>query len=74
MITYLMTHQEIFFLLIVWMMFWKGIILWHTARENKKNWFIFFLIVNTFGVLEIIYLYVWPMFMKKENLEIHEVK
>lgn len=74
MITYFLAHQEVFFLLIVWMIFWKGMILWHTARENKKTWFIFFLVVNTFGVLEIIYLYIWPMFKKKDNTVTGEIK
>jgi beta-lactamase regulating signal transducer with metallopeptidase domain len=42
-------------LLILWTLIWKGVALWHSARNHQKVWFIVFLIVNTFGILEIIY-------------------
>lgn len=38
-----------------WVLFWKGLALWVSAREGKKWWFIAILIVNSFGILEIIY-------------------
>lgn len=44
-------------LLLVWSIVWKGIALWVTAKENHKPWFIMFLVLNTFGILEIIYLF-----------------
>ena len=36
--------------------FWKGFALWYAARGSQKWWFIALLIVNTVGILEIIYL------------------
>ena len=42
--------------LFVWSMIWKGLVLWKTARKERKFWFIFFLVVNTVGIAEIIYL------------------
>ncbi len=45
------------FLLILWSGFWKGLALWHSARNGKPWWFIVLLIVNTAGILEIIYLF-----------------
>lgn len=42
--------------LMVWGLIWKGIGMWHAARNGEKPWFILFLIVNTAGILEIIYL------------------
>lgn len=41
--------------LIVWSIVWKGLALWKAARLDQKVWFIILLIVNTAGILEIIY-------------------
>lgn len=41
--------------LIVWTIVWKGLALWKAARAGSKIWFIILLIVNTVGILEIIY-------------------
>ena len=34
----------------------KGYALWHAAKRNEKWWFIALLIINTVGILELIYL------------------
>lgn len=44
-------------LLAVWSIFWKGLALWHSARRNQGWWFVIMLVVNTVGILEIIYLF-----------------
>jgi uncharacterized membrane protein YiaA len=44
-------------LVAVWSLFWKILALWHAARANERGWFIAMLILNTAGVLEIIYLF-----------------
>jgi hypothetical protein len=44
---------------LVWSVAWKGLALWKSARTDSKVWFIVFLIVNTLGILEILYLYVF---------------
>ncbi|HSD12656.1 MAG TPA: DUF5652 family protein [Patescibacteria group bacterium] len=44
--------------LIVWSIAWKGVALWTSARRGQKWWFIAFLVVNTVGALEILYLLV----------------
>ncbi len=46
-------------LFLVWAVVWKGIALWKAARLGQKWWFVGMLIVNTFGVLEIFYIYVF---------------
>ena len=43
---------------IVWSLFWKGVALWHAGRRGQPWWFVIMLIVNTVGILEIIYLFV----------------
>ena len=47
----------IFFVLVLWSLFWKGLALWHSGRRDQPWWFIILLVVNTFGLLEIIYLF-----------------
>ncbi|MDD3534508.1 MAG: DUF5652 family protein [Candidatus Cloacimonetes bacterium] len=42
--------------LVVWSLVWKGLALWHSARRGQLAWYIILLVVNTLGLLEIIYL------------------
>lgn len=43
--------------IIIWALFWKGLALWHSARRGQPWWFVILLVVNTLGILEIIYLF-----------------
>ena len=43
--------------LLIWSGIWKGLALWHSARRDEWIWFIIFLVANTVGILEIIYLF-----------------
>lgn len=47
-----------FLLLVAWSLLWKGLALWHAAGRNQPWWFVVFLVVNTLGILEILYLFV----------------
>ncbi|MBI5804172.1 hypothetical protein HY450_02920 [Candidatus Pacearchaeota archaeon] len=42
--------------LTIWEVVWKGIALWKSARRNHLVWFVFILIVNSLGILPIVYL------------------
>ena len=42
--------------ILVWELFWKGLGLWVSARTGQRNWFISILVLNTLGLLPIIYL------------------
>ncbi len=44
--------------LTVWDLIWKGFGLWFSARNHQKFWFIAILILNTAGLLPIVYL-IW---------------
>lgn len=44
-------------LLVLWSIVWKGLALWHAARRGQYWWFFFLLVINTAGILEIIYLF-----------------
>lgn len=48
------TWQLIVF--IVWELIWKGLALYRAGKKQQLVWFIFILILNTMGVLPIIYL------------------
>lgn len=50
--------------ILAWTMFWKGWALWRAAKDDQKYWFVAILLVNTLGVLEIIYL---ARFAKKKS-------
>ena len=54
-------------LAIVWSTVWKGIALWRAGRNAHLTWFIVMLIVNTLGILEIIYIFA---FSQKKNHQI----
>lgn len=45
-----------FLVLFAWSLVWKGLALWHAAGNKQKNWFILLLLVNTAGILELVYL------------------
>ncbi|HVV38981.1 MAG TPA: DUF5652 family protein [Candidatus Paceibacterota bacterium] len=42
---------------VLWTIVWKGLALWHAARRGEYWWFMILLVVNTLGILEIIYLF-----------------
>lgn len=56
-------------LIVVWTMIWKGLALWRSAGLRQKWWFIALLVVNTMGILEILYLYVFSRGYKVEVVE-----
>ncbi|MBS3903142.1 MAG: methionine--tRNA ligase subunit beta [Anaplasmataceae bacterium] len=46
-------------IVIVWSIFWKGWALWRAARNGQKYWFGAVLVVNTLGILEILYIFIF---------------
>jgi len=55
----------------IWSLIWKGLALWKSAINRHKIWFVVILIVNTVGILEILYIYVFSKmnWNKKTNRE-----
>lgn len=49
---------------VLWAVSIKGYALWHAAKRNEKWWFIALLVINTFGLFELVYILffakVWP--------------
>jgi len=51
------TQVTLIGLLVIWELVWKGLALWRAGRNNQKVWFVLLLIVNSLGVLDIVYLF-----------------
>ncbi len=50
-------------LFLLWSLVWKGLALWHASQRDERLWFVALLVINTGGILEIIYLF---FFAKKK--------
>ncbi len=42
-------------MLSLWELAWKGVALWRAARNSHKWWFVTILMLNTLGILPIVY-------------------
>lgn len=49
----------LFAIAVIWTLVWKGMALWKAARRGENVWFVVLLIVNTLGILDILYIYVF---------------
>lgn len=61
----------LFVLVMLWSLVWKGMALWKAAQKGDKVWFVVLLVVNTVGILDILYLYV---FSKKSQVPMEAPK
>jgi methionyl-tRNA synthetase len=62
-------HPLFVLILVAWSLAWKGAALWKSANLRQKKWFIAILLINLFGLLEIIYLYFVARKYKVEVVE-----
>ena len=53
-----------FYVITVWSLIWKGLALWRAAKNDSKVWYVILLVLNTIGILEILYYFI---FGKKKN-------
>jgi len=53
-------------ILTIWDMIWRGWALWRSARREEKWWFVALLIINSIGILPIIYLVFFSKDKKKK--------
>jgi formate-dependent nitrite reductase membrane component NrfD len=47
----------VFSIVMVWSAIWKAIALWKAARRGETAWYVIMLLLNTLGILEIIYIF-----------------
>ena len=59
----------VWFLIIIfaWTVFWKLLAMWKAARSNHIAWFVVIAVVNTVGILPILYIYVFSKIGKEIN-------
>lgn len=55
-ISFITLHPWIIAVAAAWTLLWKGLALWKAAMNQSKIWFVILLILNTLGILEIIYI------------------
>jgi hypothetical protein len=55
--------------LTVWDLFWRGKGLWRAAKNSQLYWFIAMLVVNSLGILPIIYLLFFQKKKESANLK-----
>ena len=54
----------------IWTLVWKDFALWKASKKNHLIWFIVLLIINTIGILEILYIFVFSKIsLKKGKIE-----
>jgi hypothetical protein len=63
-----------FLLLWIWSIIWKIFALWRAAHKQDKAWFVALMILNTAGLLELFYLFVFSKRMYKTVSEKTEEK
>jgi hypothetical protein len=56
--------------IIIWTLFWKGCALWTASKRDEKWWFLALLVLNTIGILEIIYIF---YVAKKKWADVQEI-
>ena len=52
-------------IILIWSLVWKLLALWKSARKTHLIWFIILGVVNTVGILEILYIFVFSKFKSK---------
>jgi hypothetical protein len=58
--------MTIFWILISWTLFWKGWSMWIAAKKNHKIWFIALLLLNSFGILDILYTFIFSKISRQD--------
>lgn len=63
--TFLQDNIWLFIISLLWVLPWKGYALWTASQTRNKRWFIALLLLNTFAILDIIYIF----YIAKKNPE-----
>ena len=55
------SSQEFIFIILgsIWSLVWKAFALWKAAGQKDKVWFVALIILNTLGILDILYIFVF---------------
>ena len=58
------------YIILIWSIILKGLALWRAAKYDQRNWFVAILVLQTIGILEIIYLFKFA----KKRFELSEIR
>lgn len=61
---------KLLILSLIWVLPWKAVALWKSAKNSQKWWFIAMLVINTMAILEIVYIFYFSK--KKAGTDLHE--
>jgi len=64
----------IFSAIMIWSLAWKLAALWKAARKGSLFWFIALALINTVGILEILYIFVFSEIPKTQLTRIRKEK
>jgi hypothetical protein len=59
--------------IVIWSSIWKYLALWKARRNNHLAWFVILALVNTMGILEILYIFVFSK-MKNNKFRVKKSK
>lgn len=59
---------------VLWTLPWKGYALWTASKQGSKRWFIALIILNTFAILEIYYIFYVAKKTPKDVLNVIKTK
>ena len=60
--------------LVLWVLPWKGYALWTASQKRSKGWFIALLVINTFALLDIFYIFYIAKRTPKDILKLFKTK
>lgn len=66
---FILENQWILLLIVLWTLPWKGVALWKASLNNQKVWFIALLVLNTFAILEITYIFYFSKKKKPKKIQ-----
>lgn len=65
LLAFLTQYPWIILIALAWSLPWKAVALWKAARNRHEWWFIVFLFLNTLGLVEILYIFIFSKNNKK---------
>jgi len=72
--TFIKDNQLLIIISALWVLPWKGYALWTASRMNHKKWFIAIVVLNTFAILEIFYLFYVVKKTPKDIIKLFKTK
>jgi len=65
--SYLGISKGLLIIILIWSAIWKAIGLWKSARLKEPIWFVLIFIINTMGLLEILYIFIFSKIRFEKN-------